>query len=299
MTSLSGCKAACLDTPGCNAILLTTTAPVSCYRKHLTSLKKCKPDKTIELYKMPEGPAPIPTPPRPLPPPQPPWTVSSGSDVATTLNGIFASGLGSNDRLPGVILHQFDNFGENSPTPWKVLAPSADLSDRLSASLVNSKARTVFDAGGGGGFVIHPSYNQFLCFWAVDAGTMSRKCQPPGVSESCIPGCSGQSWEGGEIWCEKNVGSTYCPWGPDHARDMVQQQIAQGQGRYNEVIVDAAAFEKNLPRSIQAVYYSGGGDTKVREVHRAIVNHFGISPSKIPLLRLDLHSGDAPFEFSG
>ena len=197
------------------------------------------------------------------------------------------------------MLHQFDNFGELSATPWKVHAPPGQgfLNDRLSASLVNSQVRKLFDGGPHkGGFVMSPTHNSVLCSWAVDAGTMSRTCHPPGPSKTCIPGCSG-----GEGWCEDNPNSGYCPWGPSHLHEMVRQQLADpgnhgGQGlRYNEVILDAFVWERNLPDSIEAVYFTNGDEVTARNVHRKIVDHFMLPPTGIPLLRLEL-GGTQPFE---
>ena len=126
---------------------------------------------------------------------------------------------------------------------------------------------------------------------------MGRLCDPPGVSETCIPGCSG-----GEEWCENQPGSSggrHCPWGPGHARDMVEQQLQSGnQNRYSEVIVDAAVWSKRLPRSIEAVYYtSAKWMDKATDVRDLIASHFHIPESRIPVLQFDASSGTAPFQF--
>ena len=145
-----------------------------------------------------------------------------------------------------------------------------------------------------GGYVINPAYNEFLCSWAVDGGTMNRKCDPPGPApdRSCVPGCTGR-----EPWCEDAPWSNYCPWGRGHLTDMVRQHLQIGPQRYNEVIVDAHVYEAKLPRSIEAVYFSSN-EGKARDIHQKIVDHFGLRPSQIPLLRVDMHAS-APFTFVG
>eukprot|EP00966_Prymnesium_polylepis_P268445 6201924-Prymnesium_polylepis.2 len=114
----------------------------------------------------------------------------SAKTVAAKLNAKFAASGGGADGEPGVLIHAFDRFGEEGPTPWKVVAPHAELSDRLSSSLINVQLQRIFDGGSSGGFVLAPQHNTILCSWSVDAGTMSRTCDPPGPSDDCVPGCS-------------------------------------------------------------------------------------------------------------
>mmetsp|Transcript_21938 Transcript_21938/g.54680 ORF Transcript_21938/g.54680 Transcript_21938/m.54680 type:complete len:194 (+) Transcript_21938:269-850(+) len=188
-------------------------------------------------------------------------------------------------------MHTFDNFiWTAKQTPWKMDPPpwQGNLRDRLSASIINSRLRTLFNPSEGG-LVISPSYNSFLCAWAVDAGTMSRTCNPPGPSAFCIPGCSGH-----EGWCEDNRNSNYCPWRPNHIREMVEQQLATpgAADRYNEVIIDAAVWERNMPLSVEGVYYTND-DRTARAVHRKLAEHF--PDENIPLLRVDLFRSRDPF----
>lgn len=232
---MDGCKAACLELPRCNAFLMS--AWHTCFRKDLLSVGGCLSDSSLNLYYISVSSPPL-SPPTPKPPPRPPWRAGAGEEVVALLNRAFAAGVEgtSNAEIPGVLLHQWDNFGEKSDTPWVIKAPEKPLSDRLSASLINAKHRAIFEGQGGtGGFVIAPEYNRILCSWSVDAGTMNRRCDkpPPGIAkEDCIPGCSGR-----EKWCEEEDENSrwYCPWGPEHTRDMVSQQISWNAGRYNEV----------------------------------------------------------------
>ena len=117
---------------------------------------------------------------------------------------------------------------------------------------------------------------------------MSRNCNPPGPSASCVPGCSG-----GEQWCEI-APTNYCPWGQGHLRDMVQQHLWHGAQSYNEVIIDAQVLEQNAPYSIEAVFSLGNAD-QVRTTQQLLVDHFGVSSGVIPLLSLNVNDGQAPF----
>ena len=80
---------------------------------------------------------------------------------------------------------------------------------------------------------------------------------------------------------------------------MLRQQLRIAPSRYNELIIDAAMWTKSLPWSIQAVYYTAdGGEAMARGVQEAILNHFRIPASRMPLLRLNLKDGgDTPFQF--
>lgn len=299
VTSLSECQTACLLLPGCNAILLTKATewkPAACYRKDLVSIGECATDSSIDLYTLPGSPAlpaPPPRPSPPLPPRPPPWTpylLRTPSQVASALNQRFADGLDGSEPAPGVLVHVFDGFVRTLDEPWLIGSNGGVPADRISASLVNSRIRRLFSGNQAAGFVLSYEHNSILCAWAVDAGTMSRNCNPPGPSASCTPGCSG-----GEKWCEVEP-TNYCPWGKGHLRDMVQQHEWLGAHNYNEVIIDARVFEQSTPFSIEAVVsFGGGGADEARRVQRLLVEHFDLPSGVIPLLRADLEGGNAPF----
>ena len=73
-----------------------------------------------------------------------------------------------------------------------------------------------------------------------------------------------------------------------------------------ELIFEAAAFKQALPDSIMAVFYleDDCGDAYSgpkcqdygKAAHRAIAQHFGLAPERLPLLKLNLWLWDAPFE---
>ena len=200
---------------------------------------------------------------------------------------------------------QFDSMGDLTSQPWH---PCPDVGamqfcretrDRVSASVINSQLRVMF-GGKKGGFVASMEHNRILCSWMDDGGTMSRTCQPPGVSETCIPGCKGM-YNVGQQFCEEQAQPSYCPWGPGHLTDMVRQHLRANKAKYNEVILDGDWWVHNLPRSIEAVFFQRGGEQNARRIHHQLLSHFKLSSSEIPLVRLSLdrnshgHQSDAPF----
>ena len=64
-----------------------------------------------------------------------------------------------------------------------------------------------------------------LCSYPSDGGTMHITCSPPGVSNTCVPGCAGQ-----------------CLWGEEGVSQMLAKQLdiarSGPEKRYNEVTYD-------------------------------------------------------------
>uniref|UniRef100_A0A7S0P0A4 Uncharacterized protein n=1 Tax=Calcidiscus leptoporus TaxID=127549 RepID=A0A7S0P0A4_9EUKA len=65
-----------------------------------------------------------------------------------------------------------------------------EFSDRFSGSIINKRLPHIFDDNRPG-FVLQPEAagEAFLCAYFRDGGTMDKKCHPPGVTSSCVPGC--------------------------------------------------------------------------------------------------------------
>lgn len=81
---------------------------------------------------------------------------------------------------------------------------------------------------------------------------------------------------------------------------------------YNEVVIEQAAFVRDLPGSIVAVVYVADAEACVstnhwvrsrarcgrgyaRRVHESILRDFGLRPAELPLMRLDLSDWRWPF----
>ena len=106
--------------------------------------------------------------------------------------------------------------------------------------------------------------------------------------------------------------------GAEHLKDMLVQQreagaVGRGASSYNEVILDAASWQRNLPRIIQGVWVSKAASEEHRahalSVHAAFLRHYGgalaaangksaSSFFSFPLVEYDEtaeESGNAPF----
>lgn len=217
-------------------------------------------DEVAALPPLPSPPAPLnppwerfwwqpSPPPTPLPPPpSPPMHVQIQQRVAR-INARFWAGEPSNNASrAGVLLHTFDGGDTGRLDVWNPCPAGTwchPVSDRISASLINSHLRSFFWAGNEdsgiadamGGFVIdaealQPQASSLLCAWSSDAGSMNSICHPLGVrndpAASCVPGCSGTP-------CRESASAfDYCWWPPHQLQEMVSRHQARpkshGQG---------------------------------------------------------------------
>lgn len=130
--------------------------------------------------------------------------------------------------------------------------------------------------------------------------------------------------------------SRCCAWRPEQLKQMLQAQRADPQSsaddapsrrdedawaqfRYNEVVVDRRAFEARLPHAIVAVFYVaspaaedcvssnwwvrreklfGFCEEFTRAAYAQLLAHGGVSPSEIPLVRLDINNWEQPFSLA-
>ena len=79
-----------------------------------------------------------------------------------------------------------------------------------------------------------------------------------------------------------------------------QQQVLQpAGGQYNEVIVDSAAWVKNLPHTILAVYMFKGAESSASEnsrgVHAHFLKYYGLTFDQVPLVTYDSSNPTEPF----
>ncbi|KAL3905800.1 MAG: hypothetical protein SGPRY_010788, partial [Prymnesium sp.] len=115
----------------------------------------------------------------------------------------------------------------------------------------------------------------------VDGGTMSRLCEPLGLSSSCIPGCKGMH-DSSLLFCEQQADG-------HHTSAPLTLTLTRRAS-----MQDLLKLELNLPHSIGAVYYQSGGEQTARRIHRQVLAHFKTSFDELPLLRIDLDA-NAPF----
>ena len=74
----------------------------------------------------------------------------------------------------------------------------------------------------------------------------------------------------------------------------------QGNGcRYNEVVLDAAAWADSLPGVIEAVFVPKAGgataEANARRIHAALLREYRLPAEAVPLVTLDLASSTTPF----
>lgn len=212
-----------------------------------------------------------------------------------------------------MLIHQFDSVADTAE-PW-VLCPHdswcARVRDRVSASLVSamSPRNTVHYPKGSegglplfdytrGGLIFSPWYNKVSCAYPADAGAMGRMCEP--THTECIPGCFDKHEE--PAWCTPDepwgtrVVNGGCAWPPQYLHLMMEQQASARNAAYNEVVLEVDAYERNLPRSIEAVFYIKQEQKYIaKQVHRSLVKHFGLEESELPLLKLDPEDYHTPF----
>lgn len=271
-------------------------------------------------------PMPAPPPPSPYPPPRtlhppPPVQTSISSIVADRLNqryrdgwGSMAAGNGGATLKPedaGVLLHQFDTIDRPNPedvngATWLLSVEKKEWSDRISAVLINFRLRESHTtlplySNVQSGVVFKPEFARILCAYSKDGGTQHKTCEPRGVSPTCVPGCSGSD----------------DAWGPNDLGKMLAQQLQLHQhgptGRFNEVVLDAAAFAEHLPEAVEAIFFIGHGTAShcsstnhwantqsqqtsnhcepyARKAHRAFLRKYSLTASDVPLLRLDVYS---------
>lgn len=240
------------------------------------------------------------------------------------LNDKYRRGVAGHSLLTaGVLLHQFDTIDaydaskSNGPS-WVLSTEGRIWSDRVSAVLINEQLRNAHSVNplysdATAGIVFDAQYVDVLCSYSSDGGSQHVKCNPPGLSDTCTPGCS-----------DKPVGpraASKCWWGEREVGAMLRQQLAiAGRGaeqRYNEIILDAIELRKNLPRAIAAVFFVGVDSSEhcrsanhwakayghcenfARSAHRDFLRRYSMSAEQVPLLRLDVHAKvDNPFSLA-
>jgi len=211
--------------------------------------------------------------------------------------------------LAGLLVHNFDSL-DKSPNRkiWETCGEREwcrGISDRVSASLVSAILPYPFTEFGSG-VILSPSKVRVLCAYPGDGGTVHLKCEPPGLSDTCTPGCFDKH---GSPWYCKDDGSWQpgmdhfrCPWRPQDLRQMLRQQaddISTGRRRketscgqasgcaYNEVILSPFT-----PDAVEAVFYPVGATAdaqeKARRVREELVSVVEMPP---PLLEFDLKAG--------
>ncbi|KAL1522964.1 hypothetical protein AB1Y20_017928 [Prymnesium parvum] len=247
----------------------------------------------------PLSPPPIPALPESSslpPPPQP------GAEIVAKLNNRFHRPVSGeqavwNDdgslREQGVLVHIVDGY-EQEGKPW---LPRAD-SEVLSGSLVFDAQQPdpggtwygvpLFSGGQGVGVVLRPERNRILCGFGGDAG--------------------GRCTRGGKTitWCnsaELTDPPGYCngyPWHPEEVGIMLERTVRSAwRGQYNEFIIDAPVWRRNLPHSIEAIFYvDSSHQDKARRILEQFKAEYGVTEDTHPLMQLVVSDWSSPFHLA-
>ena len=97
-------------------------------------------------------------------------------------------------------------------------------------------------------------------------------------------GCQ-QPCQGKQVWD--------CAYQPDRLQEALKEN--EGNGKYNEVVVDAQFMLKNLPRSLLAVFYMSEDNRGTAvDVHGDFLRTFNLQPHAFPLLHFRTDKGFRP-----
>ena len=218
--------------------------------------------------------------------------------VVDRINSRYNNFVPGSSRLEdiGVIVHGID-FTEDPKRPWAVCSPDSSdcgfLSDRMSASVI-WKVKGTAAFGGGGGVVLNPKHSRVLCIYGGDGGTRGKTCNPPGATDSCIPGCVASSRD---EWCDGHgARNSWCdgkPWRPSQLGTFLQ--LDGGMTTYNEAIIDGFYWNANLPHSIEALIGSPNDPGAVK-LHERFLSTYRLTKNDVPLLIFEKERGNCPFK---
>ena len=210
------------------------------------------------------------------------------------LNDRYQQGRPSSDlRQAGVLVHTWDER-DDFDAPWTVLHGSRfdANSHKISASVVwaafaGQLRKHIFFRRGPklqGGFVLSPFHNQFNCAYAGDANTNNNICfGKPG----CVSGCGAPPH-----WCDYSTPGWkgHCSTHPNDLDHILKDMEPNDRAGCNELIFEQVVFERNLPHSVEAIWYdpkqSPSHGAAEREVHRKFCERFGLKLDQLPFVRL-------------
>ena len=150
-----------------------------------------------------------------------------------------------------------------------------------------------------GGLIMRGESSRLICSFSGDGGTRGVVCNgEPG----CVPGCV---FPGGD-WCaHADDASGWCggkPWPPSKLSIMLDR-FMQKPGAYNEVVLDARTWGRNLPHSVLAIFYpedaSAEGQFFARNAHKMMLREYShLTEDDIPLVVLRMDDWENPFDLA-
>jgi hypothetical protein len=155
------------------------------------------------------------------------------------------------------------------PKNWHT-CPGQQTDPWWSSSIINAKNVHTFSASG---IVLNPHKTRVLCSWPVDMGSLHT-------------GCSGGQING-------------LPFSPYQLKDMLDISLTVGtlqNGLYNEVLIDAKTYDRNLPHSILAfVYFYDaplGDRVEVTRAYLDMLDAYNLTEKDVPLLSVAIDQDD-------
>ena len=162
-----------------------------------------------------------------------------------------------------------------------------------------------------GGFVLRPEAfagkGGVLCGYPYDPHTFNYVCIPPGLSDSCVPGCCCGGSNGAPAWVKGFIGEhSYFQdaYQPDDFGSLLSdyERRTNGDARgYNEIIVSQERWQARLPWSFDAFFFPATQqcrrnpecEAKTRRAHSAFLSEY--PQSGIPLLTFNPADWQSPF----
>ena len=153
----------------------------------------------------------------------------------------------------------------------------------------------VFTGAGtqGDGIVLKPgAATKIVCGTAADSGSGACQSFCPPVS---LPD-DYDVWKDGRDGCGRS-------WRPEsfgvflrrYSEWQKKVQARGGRMDYNEIIVDGATWNANLPWTVDAFFGRATHLKRARDQHRAFLLHYGLTERDVPLLAFDTSDWEAPF----
>ena len=315
IATIEECKNACHELyPTCEGILVSSSG--QCFRKGGIDAAKCRSDSNMDLYLLSAA----------MPPgaPKPPF--HPVPRAVQQINDRFRNG-GPRDRLGevGLLLHQWDGLeAHDRQKPWEMcivscMCQGSFIHGRISAMAIYRGLKERPDRiaiplpfGNRGGLVLNPEYTTLECLYGIDGATYH-------LDDASKPGCTDKVCDPSHPMTHDGLCglSGYPPtaWLPRDLKLLLEMHAEHGapykapafHSGYNELILNSAKFNQQLPQAILAFFYLKGGAGKVTDdlgygividavaTHQAFLDEYGLSEEQVPLLELDPSNWDQPF----
>ena len=268
---------------------------------YLDGSSRCRATHPVHCSNAPHVSAGWPAPPPSTPPVSPPlppaWPSppSRPASVVAALNDRYFHGRPSNDLDEAGVLVHLDDGMTASAAPWEPCMTgwcAAIGSDHESCTLINRELPHLYSSSYHAfGLVLSGRILQqyrpggVLCTYAQDGGTWAPDAacrgEPPLNDSRCASDsppslcfCTLQRW-----WD--------CVFPPHSLEDMLQTQIGQNPGGYNEVVINSTFWRSQLPAIIEAFVDFGGGEVEARRAFKGFHRRYQgqLGGREVPLLR--------------